>query len=125
IDAFRLPEPEMTVCHILHVQRLDRGRNFSIAHGEPVRRVVEKAMASCLRFQRQGKCRVARDMYGGNMIHLDRDLERHGYLQHWVEDDLYSNFPTCQTAGGSAMRRDSKKKGPAFTGPPLRWQTRS
>ena len=70
----------MIAFFITHGNRLHRGKNLAIQHGELVRRIIEKRMAALLRFKHQRKSRVALDVDLFNRIHLDGNGQRHDTL---------------------------------------------
>jgi hypothetical protein len=75
--ALLLAEREMAALLVLHRHRLDAGEDLAVHHGEPVGRVVEERVPAPLRFQHQRESRVAGDVDGRDVIHLDGDFERH------------------------------------------------
>ena len=77
ISAHRLAQLEMPPLLVRELHRFHPRHHLAVAEREPVRRVVEQLMATLLRFQRQCETRVAGDLHGGHMIHLDGDLQGH------------------------------------------------
>ncbi len=70
----------MVAGEVAHLDRLDARLDAALAHREPVGRVVEKRVAAPLRFEHQREGRVAGDLELGDVVRLDRDVERHSGL---------------------------------------------
>ncbi len=70
-------EDEVIVLRISHGQRTGPRGHQPIAKGEVARPVIEQRMAAGLRFQRERKGGIARDVDALDRVHLDGNSERH------------------------------------------------
>ena len=78
IDTLHGTEGRVSALHILDPEGLDpRGHHLPL-HGEAVRRVEQKVVASRLRFEEQGEGGVTGDPDRLDRVHLNRDGQSHG-----------------------------------------------
>jgi hypothetical protein len=99
VDPLRRAERVVVPLYVTHLQRLDAGDHLAVAHGQAVRRVMEKPVAARLRLEQKGKGRVAGDPDALDRVHLDRDGEGHGRLRFYLvmaglDPAIHCNGPT-------------------------------
>ena len=80
-DPRWLTEREMVASLVAHAQGFDAGEQPAIELGEAFGRVITQNVAALLRFQQQGKSRVAFDVDPLDRIHLHRDCQGHAHLR--------------------------------------------
>ena len=108
VGPHRLAQREMVALHVANGHGLDARHDLAVAERQPVGRVVEQLVAAPLRFQRQREAGVARNVDGGDVVHLDGDVERHvsapRKVRQAVATSMYSQVrPMPIAPAGSAL----------------------
>ena len=80
VRQHRLAEGEMVARNVAHGDRLDARLDATVAEREALGRVVEEDVAAPRRFQHEREGGIAADVDAGDVVHLEGDGERHGYL---------------------------------------------
>ena len=74
VDALRRTEGEVVALGVAQLHRFGSGIDLAVTQRQSLGRIMEKPVAPRLRLQAHGESRIACDVDGRDMVHLDRDI---------------------------------------------------